>query len=381
MNICVISPGYPDDNGFQYRFVEQLCIELAKKKNNITVIAPQSITKNIIRKRKKTPYKRVFTYRNTTITVLSPKYISLSNIGDKIPIIKNGFRNAVLRALKSLEKPDILYGHFWHSAFACYRYAKNYHIPLFVASGESVITWTAKTKEKKDFINYINGVICVSTKNKNESIEKLAIKEKKCEVIPNGFDPDIFHKMEKLELREKLGLKKDSFIVIFVGSFIYRKGPDRVVSAIKKLDNLNINSIFIGSSPDKSKFDPIDDGILFKGRLSHERLAEYLNVADIFILPTLKEGCCNAIVEAMACGLPIISSDLEFNYDLLDCNNALLVDPLNVDQLAESIKFLYHDDTKRNKMGFNSLKKADNLSLSKRADKILEYIKINLNKS
>ena len=96
-----------------------------------------------------------------------------------------------------------------------------------------------------------------------------------------------------------------------------------------------MKSIFIGSGEQT----PEIDGILFCGKLPHDQIVHYLNAADVFVLPTLAEGCSNAIIEAMACGLPIISSDLPFNDDILDAENSIRVNSLDVESIAEAIRF------------------------------------------
>lgn len=70
----------------------------------------------------------------------------------------------------------------------------------------------------------------------------------------------------------------------------------------------------------------------------------------MFCLPTLNEGCSNAIVEAIACGLPIISSNLPFNDDILDSSNALLVNPESVDDIASAIKQLMDNSDLKTKV-------------------------------
>ena len=88
----------------------------------------------------------------------------------------------------------------------------------------------------------------------------------------------------------------------------------------------------------------------------------------------MNEGCSNAIVEAIACGLPIISSNLPFNDDILDSSNALLVNPESVDDIASAIKQLMDNSDLRQKLAEGSKEKAKSLRIEFRAKKIIEFI-------
>ena len=88
----------------------------------------------------------------------------------------------------------------------------------------------------------------------------------------------------------------------------------------------------------------------------------------------MNEGCSNAIVEAMACGLPIISSNRAFNDDILDAECSIRVNPVDVDEIHEAIQKLVSDPISREKMSEAAIKKAENLTLSVRAQNILAYI-------
>lgn len=114
--------------------------------------------------------------------------------------------------------------------------------------------------------------------------------------------------------------------------------------------------------------------MLFDGRLLQQDIPVYLNAADVFVLPTLAEGCCNAIIEAMACGLPIISSNLPFNWDVLNDKNSILIDPNNIKQIADAIQRLRDCPELRFKMSEEALKTARELTIDKRAMRIIEFI-------
>lgn len=95
-------------------------------------------------------------------------------------------------------------------------------------------------------------------------------------------------------------------------------------------------------------------------------------------MPTLHEGCCNANIEAMACGLPIISSDRDFNYDILDSSFSILIDPMNVEEIAQQISYLKTHPKERVQMAENALIKSQSYHIENRATRIINYISSHL---
>ena len=216
-------------------------------------------------------------------------------------------------------------------------------------------------------LKQIVGVIGVSRKNIDESKKLGLLKENPAVLIaPNAIDPIMFYHYDRDVARRKLGFDQDAFIGIFVGEFSERKGSERVLAAAKAIPDLQLIMIGKGTLSDSSQ-------IIFQGTLAHEEIVNYLNAADFFILPTLAEGCCNAIVEAMACGLPIISSDESFNDDLLDQTNSIRLNPSNVDEIKDAI-FRMKDDSLRKQMQSNSLQKSKNNTIVGRCNKVVKFI-------
>lgn len=370
MRIVIVSYDYPDASRSVFPFVKQLVEEWARQGHECSVIAPNNFLKTRYWwSSSKEPVGKVL--------VLRPNFLSVSgrlHIG-RFKFTKFFHKRAVYRGLNSLStKPDVIYCHFWESAMEAYPYAKENNIPLFVASGESDVKLMTPVAPK-GFSDYVRGVICVSSKNKNESIALSLAEASKCEVFPNAVNTKLFHLMDRLELRKRMGIPVDSFVIAFVGWFNERKGILRVVEALKKCGGATpVYSFLIGSG----ELDPNVENVLFKGRLMHEQIPEYLNAADVFVLPTLREGCSNAVVEAMACGLPVVSSNLPFNWDVLNDTNSIMVDPMNVDEIAFAISTLRDDKEKRKKLSEGAIKKATELTINKRAANIIKFIENNI---
>ena len=91
-------------------------------------------------------------------------------------------------------------------------------------------------------------------------------------------------------------------------------------------------------------------------------------------MPTLNEGCSNAIVEALACGLPVVSSNLPFNEDILDETNSILVNPMNVEEIASALLKIKESKAFRDKLAEGALLKASELRIDIRAEKIVDFI-------
>lgn len=376
-SMIVCSSGYPTPTDSVCPFVEQIVNAYSQMGIKVTVVAPQSIIKHLLRGTELHPRKREYTYNNgVPVTVYQPYVFSL---GGRFGRLNSILRDrAVYRTLKRNKiKADICYGHFWHHAYSLYKYAKENNMPLFAISGESSIS-CHRIKNKNElapFIDYVKGLVCVSSKNRDESREKeLLLDEKKCIVIPNAIDNTIFKVYDRTDARKQLGLKDDDFVVAFTGWFDNNKGVQRVSNAIDKLGDFRIKSIFIGDNRDGSGIRPDCEGVVFMGRLTHSQVPLYLNMADVFVLPTLHEGCNNAIIEAMACGLPIISSNLSFNWDVLNKSNSILVDPMNIDDIAMAIKQLKEDKLLRKQMSQHALETAEGLTINRRAERIISFI-------
>lgn len=371
MNILVFTYDYPYCKYNNMTFVKQLLHQFAARGHQCHVISPYPV----LRKRgvaKEITEEEKFD-NNGSVTVYRPNYLTIPflKIGSFYP--SNWLRtHAINRAVKSIPViPDVIYCHFWVQGLVGYKYAQKWKKPLFVVAGESnIASLLGEKKVPQRLADSVKGVICVSSKSRDESIALNLTTLDKCLIAPNAIDVKTFHKLDKKECREVLGLPQDKFIVCFVGWFIERKGPLRVSQAIEKLNDNRVCSLFVGEGEQT----PEGEHILYKGRVPHDKIKYYLNASDVFVLPTLNEGCCNAVVEAMACGLPVISSDMEFNKDILNQSNSILIKPNDIDEISEAIRSLADDEILRDNLAKGALATAEKLTIDKRAEQIIQFI-------
>jgi glycosyltransferase involved in cell wall biosynthesis len=221
------------------------------------------------------------------------------------------------------------------------------------------------------WLGKLAGVICVSEWTRQLLIQGGYIKkDANCEVFPNGVNCSVFYPGNKKEARIKMNIRQDDFVVCFVGGFDDNKGAERLVQALNLVDS-SIKAIFIGRDGPKT---PVYDNAIFIGQCDNMSIPDYLRVSDCFVLPTKSEGCCNAILEALACGVPVISSDLPFNDGILDETNSIRVDPTNVSDIASAIKELKDDPERLANLASGAKMCADRFDISSRAKKIYMFM-------
>ena len=183
-------------------------------------------------------------------------------------------------------------------------------------------------------------------------------------LAPNAVDLSRFRPRDRIEMRRKHGLPMDASILSFTGHFIERKGPQRVLRAMEAIPNLY--GIFLGDGPQC----PRGNRVLHAGRVPNAEVGEWLCASDFFVLPTVAEGSPNAVIEAMACGLPIISSDIPSLRETVDARSAILVDPIDEGALAKAMSLLVMDRDRRERMAIAALEIGSNRAIGERANHI-----------
>ncbi len=232
---------------------------------------------------------------------------------------------------------------------------------------------------KKKSITKADMIIVLSNVMHDECIE-LGLDAGRLITIPQGIDFSQFHlvtEKERMILRRRLGLDKKQFYIAFVGSIIHRKGVDILTDAYIRIasDWPQVNLILVGKhtfysyAGEKKANDILDeyskalyslikqhglkDRVIWTGELAPEEVKNYLQAADVFCFPSRREGVPSVLLEAMACGLPLIVSPLDGTSQTLLTHgkHGFITSNNHVDEYVKYIEIFLKEKTLITRMG------------------------------
>lgn len=182
-------------------------------------------------------------------------------------------------------------------------------------------------------------------------------------VIPNGVDLERFEGLSRAEARRKLELKEGSKVIIFVGILYEIKGVRYLIEAMKtiKQECSEAQLLLVGDGIERQDLEllvhklNLEQCVTFAGLVPNERVPEYLCASDLFVLPSLSEGFPVTVLEAMACGLPILTTYVRGLPEIInDGENGFLIEPQSSAQIAEKASFILRNDILRERMSRNN---------------------------
>jgi len=215
----------------------------------------------------------------------------------------------------------------------------------------------------------------------------LGIKNNKTFIIPNGLDLSEFDNLlAKRVLRDKYPMLKDKKVILFLGRLDWKKGLDVLAKAygnvIKQRNDIYL--LIVGDGPDSFKKKVKEwfknEGVLegekitFTGMLTGREKLEALSGSDIFVLPSYSENFGMAIVEAMACGLPVITTDtVGVHNEITETNGGLIIPSGDAPRLSEVIIKIIDNEELAKKISENGRALArERFDFNKVADKMIE---------
>lgn len=347
-------------------FIKQSIDSIANQKVDITVVSPKPFV---------LPFS-AFPYHNFSklpriehtekYDLHYPRYVYAVPKKYFYPITGISYAHFVSRyAIKNIKpKPDLIHAHFsYPDGFGMIELAKKWNIPLVISALGTIERKVAyegsyTSGQIIKAMNFADKVLSVSEDLKLH-IVNLGINENNVIVVPNGVDTEKFKPAGKENARKLLNLPLDKNIILFVGALRSIKGVDYLIEAAKNFVDSNTELYLVGrddglkKSLKKMAQDfKITDFIKFIGPVNHEDIPLWISASDILVLPSLSEGRPNVVLEALACEVPVVATDVGGIPELIiNGETGYLVPAKNPLELSEKVNKLLGDENQREKMG------------------------------
>lgn len=265
--------------------------------------------------------------------VFRPRFLSIPGIFKRL----DGFFLAlgslpVLRRLRRAGRLEVLDAHFGYpDGYAATFLGGWLGVPVTVTLRGTEVRHAATPSLRPRLVAALQRarrVFVVSSSLKSLATD-LGIAPAKVRVVGNGVDSGVFHSVPRGEARDRLGLPKDGPVLVTVGGLTERKGFHRVIELLPALVKHfpGLRYLVVGGASAEGDWGPrlrarvqelgLEDRVQFLGPVAQAELKWVLGAADVFVLATRNEGWANVLLEAMACGLPVVTTDVGGNREVV----------------------------------------------------------------
>jgi glycosyltransferase involved in cell wall biosynthesis len=345
------------DSGGQNVYVRELALELAERDFEI----------DIYTRRDSAVIKQVVDWmpgvRIIYITAGPAEYIPKEEL---MPFMKKFSSNMIRFIQREKIQYDLVHANFWMSGMVAMDVKAQLGIPFVITFHALGLVRAIHQKEadkfpkermaiEREIMFDANAIIAECPQDQNDMKLLYGISRDKTKVVPCGFNPEEFYPVEKEKARKYLGLPNREKILLQLGRMVPRKGIDNVIRAMKYLqsDLQPVRLLVVGGDKDRVngpcaaefrrlKELAVKEGVAarvtFIGPKQHRELRYYYSASDVFISTPWYEPFGITPLESMACGTPVIGSDVGgIKYSVVDGVTGYLVPPKSPRVLAWKI--------------------------------------------
>jgi len=252
---------------------------------------------------------------------------------------------------------DIIDSHFvYPDGFGSILLGKVFGRPVFITVRRTIrilLKYPLIRHQIRYALNRAARVFSVCNDLKKVVLE-FSIPDQKVIVVPNGINIRKFNAVDKLEARKELGLPANKKIIISVGWLNEEKGFHHIINGLSRIKETfpEILYVIIGGIPAGGNYEPVLrqlvselghlDDVFFAGPKPHDQLYKWLSASDLFCLATAREGWANVFLEAMACGVPVVTTRVGGNEEVVSSSDyGLLFNLGNEKEMIDAILFAF----------------------------------------
>jgi teichuronic acid biosynthesis glycosyltransferase TuaC len=238
----------------------------------------------------------------------------------------------LLRRLRDEEGCNLIDAHFaYPDGYAAVWLGRRLKLPVTLTLRGTEVPMAKSPPRRRRMLEALAGaerVFAVADSLKRH-VAKLGADAAKIRVVGNAVDTGLFHPVDKAEARRALGLPLEAPVLVSVGGLVERKGFHRVIELLPSLKRKypQLRYLIVGGAGPEGDWSGrlrqqvaelgLEDTVRFLGALPPAELKQPLSAADVFVLATSNEGWANVFLEAMACGLPVVTTDVGGNREVV----------------------------------------------------------------
>jgi D-inositol-3-phosphate glycosyltransferase len=312
--------------------------------------------------------------------------------GPEIPTPKNDlprylpeFTEGILKFAENKDiHYDLIHSHYWMSAIAAGSLRSAWNVPVVqmyhtlglmknkIARSEAELEPAGRIESEKKIATFADRIVIATPAEKDQLIKSYGADERKLAVIPPGVDTSRFYPIPEDEARSVIGVPSGNCMILFVGRIEPLKGIETLLRAIalllqtEELTECNYYLAIIGGEPDGNGDEAdsemarlqnlsrelgIHDVVIFLGKRSQDTLPYYYSAAQVVVVPSHYESFGMVALEAMACGIPVIASQVGgLAYLVRDGKTGYVIPDGNPEALKQALQKLIENPTLREEM-------------------------------
>lgn len=339
-------------------FIRERMFRVAKRVP-IVVVAPQAWSPFdwVVRMFRKTFRPTAAAYEKMDgIDVYRPRWFSLPGFGKRF----DGWLMArcterTVRSIHRAFRATAIDAHFLYpDGWAATRIANRLGLPATITIRGSKDEWLIGTSREAGLREAMTGAVklfAVSQALASNVAYALGVERGKVVVVGNGVDTERFSPVDRAEARRRLGIEPNAKVLIGVGNLVPGKGFQRVIPMLARLRARYPGLVYliVGSGTShgdmlsalqaQAREEGVADTVRFCGRQPQDSLRWFYGAADVFVLATEFEGWANVFLEAMACGLPVVTTRVGGNEEVVaQPDTGILVKWWDEDGFLEAIE-------------------------------------------
>ena len=261
----------------------------------------------------------------------------------------NGHVNAAMMMSRVRAfKPDVLLAYWvYPDGYAGLRVARRLGIPCVIGALGSDIHVRSGLSDRmtRKTIAGADALITVSEAMRQTAIRDFGAAPGKVFTIVNGFNTSVFYPRDRAQMRQRLGIGADEEVIIYVGRFVESKGMRELITAFKALsaERPRASLALIGDGVMKAGLESLvteaglQSRVRMPGGQPPQTVADWIGAADVLTLPSWSEGYPNVVVEGVACGRPVVATDVGGTREILHERNGILVPPRDAAALQRAL--------------------------------------------